>query len=128
MRENYNNIPIYRYADVLLLLAEAKNHLNEDPSAEINAVRQRAYGANFPGYQFTNGSKTENTNHILNERLKEFIGEGKRWWDLVRAGGNYVYDEIPTLNASDSHKIYYPISESMIAKDPILEQTEGYEN
>lgn len=97
LRENYNNIPIYRYADVLLLLAEAKNHLNEDPSAEINAVRQRAYGANFPGYQFTNGSKTENTNHILNERLKEFIGEGKRWWDLVRAGGNYVYDEIPTL-------------------------------
>lgn len=57
LRENYNNIPIYRYADVLLLLAEAKNHLNEDPSAEINAVRQRAYGANFPGYQFTNGPK-----------------------------------------------------------------------
>lgn len=41
--------------------------------------------AQISRYQFTNGSKTENTNHILNERLKEFIGEGKRWWDLVRA-------------------------------------------
>lgn len=125
-RKNNNNVPLYRYADVLLMLAEAKNNLGEDPSAEINEVRKRAYGDNFATYQYTNGTQAENTNAILNERLKEFVGEGKRWWDLVRAGGSYVFDEVATLDASEAYKIYYPITQSMIANDPELKQTEGY--
>ncbi|MCW0483899.1 RagB/SusD family nutrient uptake outer membrane protein [Gaoshiqia sediminis] len=125
-RKNYNNVPLYRYADVLLLLAEAKNNLNEDPSAEINAVRERAYGENFAGNEFTNGTKAENTQAILDERLKEFVGEGKRWWDLVRAGDGIVFDEVATLNASEAYKIYYSISQSMLANDSELTQTEGY--
>ncbi|WP_107823611.1 RagB/SusD family nutrient uptake outer membrane protein [Mangrovibacterium marinum] len=126
-RKNYNNVPLYRYADVLLLLAEAKNNLSEDPSAEINAVRERAYGENYAGHEYTNGSVEENTQAILDERYKEFIGEGKRWWDLVRAGGSYVFDEVASLDASEAYKIYYSISESMIANDDQLEQTDGYE-
>ena len=44
----YNNdYPVYRYADVLLLLAEAKAKLGEDISAEINAIRLRAYGTGY---------------------------------------------------------------------------------
>lgn len=125
-RKNYNNVPLYRYADVLLLLAEAKNHLGEDPSAEINRVRERAYGDNFSGHEYSNGSKAENATAILNERYKEFIGEGKRWWDLVRAGDNIVFDEIESLSASEAYKIYYSISESMLANDSELEQTNGY--
>ena len=39
-----DDYPIYRYADCLLLLAEAKALLGEDIAAEINAVRERAYG------------------------------------------------------------------------------------
>jgi len=126
LRKNYNNIPLYRYADVLLMLAEAKNHLNEDPSAEINAVRARAYGENFAGNEFTKGSKTENTNAILNERLKEFVGEGKRWWDLVRAGDGIVFEEVASLNVNEAYKIYYSISQDMLANDSELVQTEGY--
>ncbi|WP_430972797.1 RagB/SusD family nutrient uptake outer membrane protein [Sunxiuqinia rutila] len=125
-RLSYNNVPLYRYADVLLLLAEAKNNLNEDPSAEINAVRARAYGENFAGNEFTSGSKEQNTKAILDERYKEFVGEGKRWWDLVRAGGTYVFDEVESLDASEAYKIYYSISESMLADDSELTQTEGY--
>jgi starch-binding outer membrane protein, SusD/RagB family len=125
-RKNYNNIPLYRYADVLLMLAEAKNHLGEDPSAEINAVRERAYGDNFAGNEYSNGTKAENTQAILNERMKEFVGEGKRWWDLVRAGDGIVFDEVATLDASESYKIYYSISQSMLASDSELTQTEGY--
>ncbi len=49
-----------------------------------------------------------------------------RWWDLVRAGGDYVFDEIKTLNKADAYKIYYPISEGMLANDDQLKQTEGY--
>lgn len=125
-RKFYNNIPLYRYADVVLMLAEAKNNLNEDPSAEINAVRQRAYGDKFNDYKFVKGSQADNRKAILNERLKEFIGEGKRWWDLVRAGEGIVFEEVPTLNASEAYKIYYSISESMLANDDQLKQTEGY--
>lgn len=126
LRKNYNNIPLYRYADVLLLLAEAKNHLDEDPSVEINAVRARAYGDNFAGNEYTNGSKEENTTAILEERLKEFVGEGKRWWDLVRAGDGIVFDEVETLSADEAYKIYYSISQDMLANDSELVQTEGY--
>jgi starch-binding outer membrane protein, SusD/RagB family len=125
-RKNFNNVPLYRYADVLLMLAEAKNHLGEDPSAEINAVRARAYGDNFAGNEYANGTKAENTQAILDERLKELIGEGKRWWDLVRAGDGIVFDEVATLDASEAYKIYYSISQSMLANDSELTQTEGY--
>ena len=46
-RSFLNDYPIYRYADCLLLLAEAKALLGEDPTAEINQVRERAYGKEF---------------------------------------------------------------------------------
>ncbi|MCU4174205.1 RagB/SusD family nutrient uptake outer membrane protein [Carboxylicivirga sp. N1Y90] len=125
-RFNYNNVPVYRYADVLLLLAEAKNNLTEDPSVEINLVRERAYGENFVGHEYTNASQAENAKAILDERYKEFIGEGKRWWDLVRAGETFIFDEVPSMDQSEAYKIYYSISESMLANDEMLKQTEGY--
>ena len=126
IRESNNNLPLYRYADVLLLLAEAKNQLNEDPSAEINSVRQRAYADNYAGNEFVNGTKEANAKAILDERLKEFAGEGKRWWDLVRAGDDYLYNEVPTMTKATAYKIYYPLSSSMLANDSELEQTQGY--
>ncbi len=125
-RWSFNNVPVYRYADVLLMLAEAKNNLGQDPSAEINRVRERAYGDNFDGHEFTNGSYEQNKKAILDERYKEFIGEGKRWWDLVRAGDGIVFNEVATLDASEAYKIYYSISQSMLANDSELTQTEGY--
>ncbi len=124
-RKNYGNVPLYRYADAILLLAEAKAQLGEDPSEEINKIRKRAVGDNFTPY--TNGSKLENKKAILNERLKEFIGEGKRWWDLVRMGDDLVYEYVKSLDKTKPYLIYYPISRGMIAEDPDnIKQTEGY--
>ncbi|GAA4750392.1 RagB/SusD family nutrient uptake outer membrane protein [Flavisolibacter ginsenosidimutans] len=123
----YNNdYPVYRYADVLLLLAEAKAKLGEDPTAEIMQIRQRAYGAAAPA--FTNGSITDNMNAILEEYLREFIGEGKRWWALRRAGDSYVYAAIKPsyLSPTSTAKLLLPISTSMINNDPLLAQTPGY--
>ena len=125
-RQNYNNTPLYRYADVVLMLAEAKNNLKEDPSAEINAVRRRAYEDKFEDYRFVNGDQASNRKAILDERLKEFIGEGKRWWDVVRAGEGLVFEELDALDASEAYKIYYPITQEMLANDDQLTQTEGY--
>ena len=123
----YNNdFPIYRYADVLLMLAEAKAKLGEDPSAEITQIRTRAYGALAPA--FVSGTTTDNLNAILEEYLREFIGEGKRWWALRRAGDPFVYaNSKPSyLSATTTAKLLLPISTSMIGNDPLLTQTQGY--
>jgi starch-binding outer membrane protein, SusD/RagB family len=123
-----DDVPVYRYADVILLMAEAKNHLGEDPSGEINMIRQRAYGANFPGHEYANGTKEQNTAAILEERLFEFIGEGKRWWDLRRAGNSWVFANVNTLNPeTDSYKLLYPLTRDMLGRNPLLVQTPGYE-
>lgn len=123
----YNNdYPIYRYAEVLLLLAEAKTKLNEDPSTEVNAIRSRAYGAGYT--PFVNGGQTANMNAILEEDLREFIGEGKHWWSLRRAGDSYVYANINPafLSPTTTAKMLLPISITMINNDPLLKQTVGY--
>ena len=119
---------MYRYADVILLLAETKNLLGEDPSGEINQIRERAYGENYMPliHSYTNGSQTENANAILDERYKEFIGEGKRWWDLRRAGDSFVFDNVSFLNPGDEFKLVLPITTDMIGRNPLLEQTPGY--
>lgn len=128
-RLSNNDVPLYRYADVLLLLAEAKNHLGLDPSQEINQIRARAYGSDYDPtlHAFTPGSFSENANAILDESLKEFIGEGKRWWDLRRAGPEFVYQEIQNMDPSVSYKLELPISLNMLSNNPYLEQTPGYE-
>ncbi len=123
----YNNdYPVYRYADVLLLLAEAKAKLGEDPSAEINAIRQRAYGAGYTPH--VNGTITDNMNAVLEEYLREFIAEGKRWWALRRAGDSYVYANLnPTyFSATSTAKFLLPLSQTMLTSDPLLTQTPGY--
>jgi hypothetical protein len=121
-----NDYPIYRYADVLLLLAEAKTKLGLDPSTEINAIRQRAFGTGFTPY--VNGSQSQNMNAILEEYLKEFIGEGKRWWALRRAGDAYVFASIKPayLSSTQAYKLVLPITQTMLNSDPLLRQTAGY--
>ncbi len=125
-----NDVPIYRYADVVLLLAEVKNLLGEDPSGEINQIRARAYGANYvvATHAYVNGTKLANTNAILNERYKEFIGEGKRWWDLRRAGNSFVFSNVSYLSPANEYKLLLPITSDMIGRNPLLVQTPGYPN
>jgi hypothetical protein len=128
----YNNdFLIYRYADVLLLMAEAKAKLGLDPSPEINQVRERAYGSNYTPYM--NNSLDSNMHAILEERLREFIGEGKRWWDLRRAGDQWVYYYInpsylspATVASGYGPTLELPITTGMLNNDPLLTQTEGY--
>ena len=123
----YNtDYPIYRYADVLLLLAEAKAKLGEDPSAEINAIRLRAYGTGYTPY--VNAGTSANMDAILNENLREFIGEGKRWFALRRAGDAFVYANLsPTyFSPSTAAKFLLPLSVGMLTADPLLTQTPGY--
>lgn len=121
-----DDIIIYRYADLLLMIAEAKNALGQDPSAEVNMVRERAYGANFAAHEFVNGSRENNDEAILKERLLELAYEGKRWWDLVRF--DEAFNIVPSLqNRQDQqHLLLFPLSESTLSIEPFVKQNPGY--
>ncbi len=122
-----DDVVLYRYADVLLMKAEAKNALNQDPSDEINAVRMRAYGNKFGQYEFVSGTKAQNDYTILEERLRELGFEGKRWWDLVRFGK--AIEMLPTLQnkPNPEHLLIWPISNSILSLEVKVIQNPGYE-
>ncbi len=127
VRVYFDDMVVYRYADLLLLKAEAKNALGQDPSAEINKIRERAYGSNSPNHVFVAGSKEQNDEAILKERLLEFTLEGKRWWDLVRFGK--AFDLVPSLQnrKEQDHLLLFPISESTLSLEHKVKQNPGYE-
>lgn len=127
-RSYTNDYPIYRFADLLLLLAEAKVVLGEDPTTEINLVRARGYAANYNAtihaypHQAVDVDAKE---AILKERFLEFIGEGKRWYDLRRMGDSYVYKYTP-ITAATSYKLLWPLDRTTLTNNRSLTQNPGY--
>lgn len=125
VRRSYDDYIIYRYADVILMKAEAKNALGQDPSEEINMIRQRAYGDNYSDHVFVSGTKEQNDEVILQERLFELMHEGKRWWDLVRFGK--ALEKVPLLEGKSDHLLLFPIDEDILSLEPLIEQNPGYD-
>lgn len=121
-----SDIVLYRYADVLLMKAEAKNALNQDPTTEMNIIRLRAYGTSYPSHVFVNGTKVQNDAAILQERLLELVYEGKRWWDLVRFGK--TFDLVPNLNSrkGQDYLLLFPIANTVLSMEPKVKQNPGY--
>lgn len=121
-----DDVILYRYSDVLLMKAEAQNALGLDPSDAVNAVRKRAFGTNYVGNEFVVGSQEDNDNFILEERLVEFLYEGKYWWDILR------FDKAATLipyfqdNPSHTHKYVWPLSLNILSTEPKAVQNPGY--
>ena len=126
LRHFIDDYIIYRYADVLLMRAEVKNALNQDPSDEINLIRQRAYGSEYPAHKFVSSNPAANDAEILDERFRELMFEGKRWWDLVRFGK--AYDLVPSLQGrgGDNHLLLFPIPTSTLTLEPLVIQNPGY--
>ena len=136
VRNYSDDYPVYRLSEAYLLLAEIKNKLGEDPTAEIMAVRNRAYAGKAPS--FTNGSFEANELAIFYERTKEFVSEGKRWFDLRRmqdaTGKALVFRKdlalVGVLNNIDGqkHKVLWPIDLQTLTEDPKLndQQNPGY--
>ncbi|ARK11950.1 RagB/SusD family nutrient uptake outer membrane protein [Fibrella sp. ES10-3-2-2] len=82
------NWPIIRFADVLLMFAEAENELKGGPTAQaiaaLEEVRKRGYAGKTALIGTTPTTKDGFFNAIANERLLEFGGEGIRKYDLIR--------------------------------------------
>ncbi|MBS7563725.1 RagB/SusD family nutrient uptake outer membrane protein [Mucilaginibacter sp. Bleaf8] len=122
-----NNLIIFRLADIMLLRAEALNHLGRDGEALLllNKVRQRAHIANYSG----TGDELNRT--ILEERLRELFYEGHAFYDLVRIKkiGNPTSSFIADYNSRfDDTRInaggnYWPIDPTMFKDDFVLKQT-----
>lgn len=123
------NYPVLRYADVLLMYAEASNELSGSPSADayraINQVRERAQIADLT----TGLSQAAFRDSVFLERRKEFIQEGHRWFDLVRQGGTTLVDALHVLSAKSSaaaKDTLYPIPLAEIQLNAKLSQNPGY--
>jgi hypothetical protein len=84
------NFIIYRYADILLMKAEALSQLNQYSEALllINEIRGRA---SMPLLNSVLNTPNTFEDIILNERAREFAYEGKRWFDLLRMGRRNNY-------------------------------------
>lgn len=121
------NFPVLRYADVLLMKAEALNELGRtsDAEAPLNEVRNRAGLADVQ----TGLSEAGFREKVLHERRMELAFEGQRWFDIIRVDkGRWGLDflhSIGKVNASEKH-LLFPIPQKEIDANPNLEQNPGY--
>jgi hypothetical protein len=107
-----NNLRIYRYAETLLNAAELvlRGAGSGDAQGYLDQVRTRAGLASIPA----------TIDNVIEERHLEFVGEGKRYWDLIRSGkaasvlvpDQYGY----RTNSWTESKKYLPIPQSEIDK------------
>ena len=113
-----NDIVLYRYADVMLMKAEAKVRNGESGDEELNAVRNRVGMPSLPA----------TLDNILNERLLELVWEGWRRQDMIRFGTyNKSYDiHTPSEADNKGYTTVFPIPGKARELNPNLEQNPGY--
>lgn len=110
---NPNNYRSIRYADVLLMAAEAYNRgAIDDTKAKtyLNEVRRRAFGDTNHDISVSGAALTD---FILAERRVELFGEGHRFFDLVRTGK--AAGKIPGFKANKNELFPLPIEEIQFA-------------
>jgi len=120
------NFPVLRYADVLLMKAEALNELNRTGEAEapLNQVRSRAGLGSVSGL-----SKDAFREKVLHERRMELAFEGQRWFDLIRvSNGQYGINFLHSIGKSNmsSKFLLFPVPQKERDANPNLTQNTGY--
>lgn len=118
-----NNYRAIRYADVLLMAAEAEAQSGgANAETYLNEVRARAYGDNSHDYAASEGDLLE---AIYTERRKELAGEGHRFFDLVRT--NKAATSIEGFTANKNELFPIPLIELELANAvDRWEQNQGY--
>jgi len=119
------NYPLIRYADVLLMHAEAANELGlyDDARNAINMVRQRP-SVNMPGVTAAQaGTKELIFQAIVHERRVELAFEQHRFDDLKRWG---LADSTLAPLGYTSRNRYFPLPQLELDVNPNLVQLEGW--
>lgn len=116
------NIRVLRYAEILLIKAEAANELGDQATATeaLNQVRRRVNLTDVSGL-----TQEAMRLKIWNERRLELAFEHDRWFDLIRTG------QAPEAMAADGkdfeEKHYlFPIPENQLIQTPSMEQNPGW--
>jgi hypothetical protein len=119
---------VLRYADVLLMLAEVQNELGNTSGAAttLNLIRTRA------GLAATTATTQSDLRAAIDlERRFELVGEGHRWFDLLRSGNavSVMNDWFKANNIQTTitaNNLLMPIPQSQINTDPSIKQNPGY--
>jgi len=119
-----SNFVVLRYADVLLMLAEAENELGRPGSAKtyLNQVRRRAGLGDA-----VQESQSDVRAAIDLERRLELIGEGQRWFDLLRTGTaitvmNAWFSSQGITTRITAQNLLQPVPQDQIDTDPAIKQ------
>lgn len=120
------NVPVLRFADVLLMRAEALNEIsypNTEALSILNQIRSRA-GLTTPKTLIDLPSQDALRDAVAKERRVELAFEGQRWFDLLRTGKaiSTLKDKYPI----NENRLLYPIPQNQIDKNPNLIQNPGY--
>jgi len=135
-RYSGRNYPIFRFAEVYLIAAEALAETNNGPTAKayqyLNKVRERArHGGSVPADLQTGLNKDAFISAVLKERMLEFPLEYKRWFDIKRRqigeeafeGANAI--EPHSFDPSKNYLLQLPQDE--LDRNPnLLPQNPGY--
>lgn len=134
------NMHVIRYADALLMYAEALNEIGQTPKAltYLNRVRERAFNSTDQNY--ANLSAEDFRNAVWLERRLELAMEGHRWFDLIRTGRfiqtmkeHAAYEasvaesnKIEIAQNVQDYMVLMPIPQREVDLNPELEQNPGY--
>lgn len=113
-------VPVFRYAGLLLLKAEADARLNNIPEAikNLNIIRTRA---GIP--EFTRTEQLGLIEEILEERRRELIGEYHRVYDLVRLGRLHEFNNFISIEDEEQGAGFYPVDPEAFVNNPNMTQT-----
>lgn len=117
-----DNVPVIRKSEMHLNRAEANFQLKNEAAAltELNAFKGLR---GLPAVTLSGNALLE---EILLERLKEFIGEGHRFFDLKRYGRAIVKTTPAVILAFDDFKFLPPIPQREVDGNPNIKQNRGY--
>lgn len=122
-----NWLMLFRYPDVVLMVAEAKIRSNTDvPGAltMVNALRAARGAAPVASLPLVNTNNVDDPNTLLAERGRELYWESWRRNDLIRFG---VFLKPWGLKPSDDPKyLLFPIPNQALSANPNLKQNAGY--
>lgn len=131
---NYDDVKIVRFAEVLLILAEAYHNTGDDVNAlkYLNMVAKKRDPL-FTGYASTGAQVLED---ILNERQKELAFEGYRFWDLYRLQRTFVKPQAQdatnaiitsiTVTPGTTRNFIFPIPNDEVLVNPGIVQNPMY--